>query len=171
MKIPKRKPVIFNDVSEKTLILAAEIIDRQSKIGFYISESIQVVKKTKKEKLKRKLMVYIKIRRFSEHDPDILFLKEKFGGYYSVYVLPDGKVAHWLSFQQSRCLKLMNLIIPYLTVRRDTIEAILLYYQVKKQNNFRRLTDDAKQEREEIYSRYKESQRMYFLTFPEFPAN
>lgn len=163
-KSSRKKPVVFKDVSEKTLKKAAEIIDRQSKIGFYKFERPELIKKTGKTKIKKAYKVYIKIRRFSL-DYDILFMKDHFGGYYSTYPFSDGSgSSFWLSFQQGRCVDLMKLVVPFLKVRRDAVEAILRYYVSKEMNNSRRLTDEVKQEREEIYKAYKTAQRNYFLS-------
>jgi len=126
------------------------IVDQGSRVRFYKIKNSTVHK------------VYIKIFRIDD-DMDTEFMYHHFGGYYYV---KDSKCIrdqknYWLNIQQHRAVRLMQLLLPYLTLRKEVVESILAYYDSKKKNKKRRLTAEMKAERDQIYKNYKEAQARF----------
>jgi len=120
------KKVIFKDVTVDIVMSAALMVDRYASVHAMVLSG------------KFKVAVRFRSQISSELEP----YRDCFGGYWSEQVKEDGQIFYWLNLQQRRFFKFMELVLPYLVVKKEHVEAIFAYRDMVKENRNRRLTPE-----------------------------
>jgi len=121
-----RKNVIFKGIDVDVVMKAAKMVDHSGVVSAMV--------------LKGNLKVSVKFR--AEREGDLEFLRDHFGGYWYEQVKSDGQIFYWLNIQQRRFFKFMELVLPYLLIKKEYVQEILNYRDMVKENRNRRLTPD-----------------------------
>jgi len=142
----KKIKIIFNDVDDFTISKAADIVETYAFIGSsqkFVGEYVGY-------------KFFVRIR--TEDEEEVDFMYEMFGGARSVQE-KDGKLYYWHDTQDRRAIMLLELVIDELERDKELAKLMIKLYQTISKGTRRRLTDEEKQERLDLYNQIKAKYR------------
>jgi hypothetical protein len=138
MKKQRRKAVEFVDLTEEVLRKIGEIVDSDG----YLSVS----------KIIGGYKYSLRIRTKDEDKRD--FVMHHLGGYPSVQE-KGNEVFYWLNMNQFRCIEALKVLYNFIPKNRKQARLVFDLIDLIKKNHFRKLSDEAKAERENLMKEVK----------------
>lgn len=138
MKKLKGKKVEFVGLTDYVLHRIGEIVDSDGYLS--VSKSLGGYKYS------------LRIRTKDEDKRD--FVMHHLGGYPSVQE-KEKEVFYWLNLNQFRCLEALKVLYNFIPKNRKQARLVFDLIDLIKKNHFRRLSDEAKAERENLMNEVK----------------
>lgn len=153
MKKPRRKAVEFVGLTDYVLQRIGEIVDSDGYLS--VSKSLGGYKYS------------LRIRTKDEEKRD--FVMHHLGGYPSVQE-KENEVFYWLNLNQFRCIEALKVLYNFIPKNRKQARLVFDLKDLIKKNHFRRLSDEAREERENLMKEIKALNKARFEDLPNSPT-